>query len=333
MPRGTKIVSAESSGTSAWTRTAKISVILQDGTRKRYFLKCATGQGARPLVEGEYHSASAIDSVVPGLVPKAAGWGEYDNGESKVYFFLEDFHDMDLSAAPEPDHFMCQIADLHRKGTSPNGMFGFPVPTALGKMERTVVWEKSWAKSFTHQLKDVIKYDNETNGPWLEYDAACQQLIDAVIPRLLGALQSDGRDITPALIHGNVWERNIGIDMETGETVLFDAGGTYAHNEMEFGTWRCTWASYFSSPIYLRLYQRHIEPSDPVDEWDDRNRLYSIHPYLNDSAGHPGSFSRQIAYNDMLYLCEKYAPLASLEKYDLEKDVSVTGAYIPFATK
>lgn len=27
----------------------------------------------------------------------------------------------------------------------------------------------------------------------------------------------------------------------------------------------------------------------------------------------------------MLYLCEKYAPLETLEKYDPEKDISVTG--------
>ncbi|KAL8776507.1 MAG: hypothetical protein Q9213_008248 [Squamulea squamosa] len=199
---------------------------------KKLFLK---GQGARPLIEGEFHSATAIDAIVPGLVPKAAGWGQYDNGETRIYLFLGDFHNMDFSAAPEPDHFMSQIADLHRKGFSPNGMFGFPISTVCGKLERTVTWEKSWAKSFTHQLKDVIKYDNETN--------------------------------------------------------------------------------------------------EPVDEWHDRNRLYSIHPYLNDSAGHPGSFSRQLAYNDILYLCEKYAPLDSLEKYDPEKNVSVTGAYVPFTMK
>lgn len=80
--------------------------------------------------------------------------------------------------------------------------------------------------------------------------------------------------------------------METGDTILFDPGSTYAHNEMEFGTWRASWAYYFNSPVYMRLYQRHIEPSEPVEEWDDRNRLYSLHPYLNDSAGHPGSISR-----------------------------------------
>ena len=39
MPQGTKVISAESWGISAWTKTAKIEVSLVDGTSKRYFLK------------------------------------------------------------------------------------------------------------------------------------------------------------------------------------------------------------------------------------------------------------------------------------------------------
>ncbi|KAG8169541.1 hypothetical protein KVR01_000286 [Diaporthe batatas] len=321
MPRGTKVIASESSGISAWTKTAKVSVILPDGSATRYFLKCATGQGAAALAQGEFHSANNINCVVPGLVPKAIGCGEYDNDGTTTYFFLGVFHDMDFSTPPEPDEIISLVSQLHSRGTSPNGMFGYPVPTVSGRMERTVAWTSSWAESFALQLKDVIKYDNDTNGPWIEYDAVCKQLIDAVIPRLLGALQSEGRNIRPALIHGDLWERNIGVDMETGNMVIFDPGCMYAHNEMEFGTWRCTWSYYFNSPTYMRAYQRDVEPSEPVDEWDDRNRLYSIHPYLNDSAGHPGSRSRQIAYNDMLYLIEKYAPLEGLEKCDPQKDI------------
>ncbi|KAL8713146.1 MAG: hypothetical protein Q9220_002667 [cf. Caloplaca sp. 1 TL-2023] len=198
---------------------------------------CITGSSARALVEGEYHSASTIGAVVPGLVPKAIGWGRYGIGESEVHFFLGDFHDMDLSTRPDPQTLMSRIAELHQKGTSPKGMFGFPVPVVLGNFQRTVNWETSWAKCFTHQLEDVIRYDN-----------------------------SEGRDIKPTLIHGDLWENNVGIDKETGESVLFDPGSTYAHNEMEFGTWRCTWARYFNSPIYMQLCQRQIKPSEPVDE-------------------------------------------------------------------
>lgn len=236
----------------------------------------------------------AIDEVVPHFTPKPGGWGKYHNGESEVFFLLTDFYDMDFTIAPDPEEFIAKIARLHSKGKSPTGKFGFPVSTVCGIMERTVTWEDSWAESFSHQLKDVIKYDNETNGFWPEFDAACNQLIGVVIPRLLGALQSDGREISPTLIHGDLWERNVGIDMETGDIITFDAGSTYAHNEMEFGTWRCSWAFYFNSPIYMRLYQRYFEPSEPAEEFDDRNRLYSLHPYLNDSAGHPGSASRQM---------------------------------------
>lgn len=36
------------------------------------------------------------------------------------------------------------------------------------------------------------------------------------------------------------------------------------------------------------------------------------------------------AYDDMLYLCEKYGPLERLEKCNPEKDISVTGDYVPF---
>ncbi|KAL9078766.1 MAG: hypothetical protein Q9157_002318 [Trypethelium eluteriae] len=187
MPSGTRVILAESCDVSAWTKTAKISVVLPDGSPKRYFLKCAIGRTAQSLAEGEYESASAINAIIPGFVPQAAGWGQYHIGESQVYFFLGDYHDMDLSAAPEPASFTTQVAELHSKGKSPNGLFGFPVPTVCGIFERTVTWERSWAKCFANQLWDVIKYDNETNGPWPEYDAACRQLIDAVISRLLGA--------------------------------------------------------------------------------------------------------------------------------------------------
>lgn len=257
-------------------------------------MQCASGQGARALAEGEFHSASAINKFVSEFVPVPRAWGQYDEEGETTYFFLGDFHDLNFTAPPDAENLMMKVIQLHQKGTSPNGMFGFPVPTVLGKMERTVAWEKSWAKAFSLQLEDVIHYDNEMNDPWPEYDAACKQLVDAVIPRLLGALQSEGREITPTLIHGDLWEKNVGIDTENDRIVAFDPGCTYSHNELEFGTWRCSWACHFRSPAYMRIYWNKIRPSKPAEEWDDRNRLYSMHAYLNDSAGHRDSNSRKM---------------------------------------
>ncbi|KAK8038030.1 hypothetical protein PG994_014797 [Apiospora phragmitis] len=73
LPEGTRVVSAESCGISAWTKTAKVSAILRDGNPKRYFLKCIVGKGARAVVNGEFQSANDIDAAYPGLVPKAIG--------------------------------------------------------------------------------------------------------------------------------------------------------------------------------------------------------------------------------------------------------------------
>ncbi|KAK5716589.1 hypothetical protein LTR15_009480 [Elasticomyces elasticus] len=164
-----------------------------------------------------------MTAAAPGLVPEAVGWGTYHAEGLEHFFYLGNYHDLDLAAAPEPGTFAARVAQFHSNRTSPNGRFGFAVPTTIGIMERTVAWESSWAKSFARQLQDVIGFDDDTNGPWPEFRVAVNHLIEAVIPRLL-----------------DLWEHNVEIDMESGEIIIFDPGCTYAHNEMEFGTWRCS---------------------------------------------------------------------------------------------
>ncbi|KAK4695691.1 hypothetical protein P7C71_g2110, partial [Lecanoromycetidae sp. Uapishka_2] len=110
------------------------------------------------------------------------------------------------NAAPEPARFTARLAELHRQSTSPNDMFGFEVTTCDGKLPHTVAWEKSWATFFGKLLRGVLKLDTEVNGVWPELEAAAEQVINAVIPRLLGVLQADGRELKPSLIHGDCWE-------------------------------------------------------------------------------------------------------------------------------
>jgi fructosamine-3-kinase len=88
-------------------------------------------------------------------------------------------------------------------------------------------------------------------------------------------------------------EMSSNADTTTRGVVLFDAGSMYAHNEMEFGTWRRPWTTYLRQDLRcLDLYKECVKPSWPVEECDGRNRLYGLHALLNDSAGHPGSGSR-----------------------------------------
>lgn len=260
-------------------------------------VQCASGKLAKIHMWGEHYSAGIITQHVPGFGPKPVGHGEYADDETgrHVYFYLMEYHDMDNQSPPDPAELALQIASLHRKAVSPNGLFGYPLVTGRGTTGRTEHWDASWAAQFTHLLEDLLELDHAVNGPWPAFEDATRQLINGVIPRLLGALQADGRAITPVLCHGDLWEGNVATDLATGQVIIFDPDECmYAHNEIEFGTWRCSWATHFVSPAYITAYQREVPPSEPVDEWDDRNRLYSIKCAVCDSAGHAGSKSREM---------------------------------------
>ena len=49
-----------------------------------------------------------------------------------------------------------------------------------------VAWEKNWAVFFGKLLRGVLEWDREANGTWDELDAAAEQVIRGVVPRLLG---------------------------------------------------------------------------------------------------------------------------------------------------
>jgi protein-ribulosamine 3-kinase len=108
----------------------------------------------------------------------------------------------------------------------------------------------------------VFEIDRKKHPPWLDYEICAQLVLDKCIPRLLGALQSQGRSIKPCLVHGNIWDENTATDMETGEPFVFDGSAFYAHNEYELGNWRSP-RHRLSSKTYIRSYKRHFPASEP----------------------------------------------------------------------
>ncbi|KAK7748374.1 hypothetical protein SLS62_008637 [Diatrype stigma] len=228
LPEGSSVIEAVAWGASAWTRTAKITVRLPDDTIKNYFLKCAIERGAI-MMEGEYQSLRTIYDLMPGFTPQVYGWGKFES--SNVYFLLMDFIEL-KSALPNPAKFCARVVEMHQKSVSPTGQFGFHVPTCHGKNFQRNTWTPSWAACFTEIISWFFNEDVRVNGHWPEYEAAFEKLTTQTIPTLLGALQADGRSIKPCLVHGDLWDENTGVNIETGEPVVFDASALYAHNEM-----------------------------------------------------------------------------------------------------
>ncbi|KAK5741604.1 hypothetical protein LTR17_003809 [Elasticomyces elasticus] len=311
LPQGTKIMSAQRYGTSAWTVTARIRTQLAGGTEKKYFLKCASEDPGRVMMEGELNAMSELYRWAPDLVPKPYAWGKYKAKNPETYFFLQQYIEMS-NCVPDPDQLCEKLARLHRTSVSPNGCFGFHVTTCQGRIPQLVGWETSWTTFFARLLKHVVDLDLELNGRWEYLETLEQHIFSHVIPRLIGNLERDGRAVKPCLIHADLWEGNTGTSIENNTFYIFNSGAYYAHNEMEIGDWRCDYNK-IHNKVYTETYLRHYEPSEPKEEWDDRNRMYSVYYNVFYSCNHmnEGKAVRQVAYDDMYYLIDKYAPFAN----------------------
>lgn len=340
-PEGTKFLSAYRFGTSAWTATARLHIELPNGSQTRLFIKCATEDIGRILMEGEFNAMSELYKTMPSFVPKPHSWGKYRAENPDTYFFLSQYIDMS-DRVPDPNQLCFKLARLHRSSISPTGQFGFHVTTCQGRIPQAVAWESSWTTFFTKLLEHVINLDFETNGYWEELDQLEKRTISHVIPRLIGNLERDGRSVKPTLIHADLWEGNTGTSYETGDIYIFDSGAFYAHNEMEIGDWRCHYNK-IHNKVYTRTYLRHYGPSEPSEEWDDRNRMYCTYYNIIYSVNHraQGKAVRQVyvhtafifhsenkigqhvccrlltkfhrAFDDMYHLIDKYAPFTEGE--------------------
>lgn len=227
-----------------------------------------------------------IYSYMPDFVPKPIAWGKFKQSSPETYFFLMNLVDLSPSMV-EPCEFCRLIAQLHQMSTSPTGKFGFHITTFHGPNPQNTAWESDWCKYFTRLLTQFFDREIAQNGPLAEYEAAFKTLTSEVIPQLLSPLQSEGRVLKPCLIHGDLWEDNAGVNRDAGLPVVFDASAMYAHNEMELGMWRADIIRF--DERYYQQYLRIMPPSEPQEQFDDRNRLYSIKFKLAHCLGWPDS--------------------------------------------
>ncbi|MCJ1466022.1 hypothetical protein MMC07_004641 [Pseudocyphellaria aurata] len=286
-------------------------------------LYCATDGAGKIMMEGEFNAMAELYKSMPSFVPRPRRWGKFCLSWPETYFFLCDFIDMS-NELPDPKRFCSRLAELHCVSESPTGKFGFHVPTCHGRFPQFVEWDGSWTSFFTKLLDDVLRRDVQNNGPWLALEKVSQRALTHVIPRLIGALELNGRSVKPSLIHGDLWEGNIGTEFDTGDIYVFDAGAYYAHNEMEIGMWRCERHKIRSEAYkeaYKEAYLRNSTVSEPADEWDDRNRIYCVKMNMIHSAHHAGDMVRQTAFEDMCYLVDKYAPWSPEELDDETRKV------------
>lgn len=245
------------------------------------------------MMEGEFHSMTALYTTLPEFFPEPYAWGKFSQNQGRpTYFFLCNFIEMS-NDIPDPTELCRKVAELHKRSVSPTGMFGFHTTTCQGNLpQATNLWDPSWESYFRKMLTNAMNLNTEHNGTWNDLEEVVEKVKTIVLPKLLGPLESEGRSIKPSLIHGDLWDGNVGIAYETGEIYAFDAGAYYAHNEMEVGMWRGEVNKVLRDKVYLKEYLSNIGVSEPVHQFDDRSRLYNAYMSLHASACHKGGFFR-----------------------------------------
>jgi protein-ribulosamine 3-kinase len=266
-------------------------------------LKCATDELGKAMMEAEFCSMTELYHSMPSNVPKPIAWGQFQNTSPETYYLLLEYIDLCMDLV-DPVEFCEQIATLHKTSKSPTGKFGFQVDTFQGPSRQITEWNSDWCDYFTKLIDGYFSTDIELNGPNEQFEKAYETLKAQVIPKILKPLQADGKSIKPCLLHGDLWEENTGTNLVTGKIMIFDASAHYCHNEFELGMWRREVIRF--GKVYFRQYLRNFPPSEPVEQWDDRNRLYSLKYNLSQSIAWPASVEATREMYEYVLCCLKF---------------------------
>lgn len=258
------------------------------------------------MVEGEFNSMTMLHKFAPEMVPKPIGFGTYESNDD-IHFFLCEFIDL-YDELPDIVDFCKGLADMHLRSmdNSPNGKFGFPVTTCNGTAKAYTEWQSSWEEYFIQTLKQTVNLEEVAQGESTEIREMLPTLYEKVCPRLLRPLETDGHTLRPCLVHGDMWDGNVGTDTKTGQFYIFDAAARWAHNEYELHLWRP--ARFKFGKPFVKEYFNHFPISPPEDDWEDRNLLYSLIADLQESTLFTQTKKfRTLAIQNMRELVEKHA--------------------------
>ncbi|KAI9711055.1 MAG: hypothetical protein M1828_001982 [Chrysothrix sp. TS-e1954] len=280
--------------------TAKITTKLEDGSKKDYFMKTATGSEAEIMFKGEHASLNALHDAVPDLCPASIGQGKLADSPGKS-FLVTDFLDLSsrrtggASAAPS---LAAKMAKLHTTPAPvPTGfkkpMFGFPETTCCGDTPQPNDYRESWADFYAeNRLRFILNQCIRMHGKEKDLTSLVETTIGKVVPRLIGDDHlNGGKGVTPVVVHGDLWSGNASRGTIGGrgdpQDVVYDPSAAYAHNEYDLGIMKMFGG--FGSGFFSE-YHKLCPKTEPQNEYDDRIALYELYHHLNHYALFGGGY-------------------------------------------
>lgn len=169
---------------------------------------------------------------IPDFAPRPIAFGTYEANPQK-HFFLAAFVELDDEVVPSPDAYMAAVVALHRCSMAdPVKNFGFDVSTRFGDLAQNNAWEDSWEKFWTRTMREILDREEAACGQHDEELAGLKlQFLEKVLPRYLRPLESNGRSITPCLVHADLWPGNCKYRLGEERVSIYDACAFWGHNE------------------------------------------------------------------------------------------------------
>jgi len=234
-----------------------------------YFVKTTSSADVVTRFKGEVESLRVLEAAAPGFVPKPLGIFSHEG----TTVMISEYFDLSHLPPKLEGSLARRLASMHDPenlaSKSPNGMYGFDVPTHCGETEQDNTWEEDWMV-FYRDRRIMSLLDRIGD---FEIKKLGKTLCELVIPFLLTNFHPAP---VPVIIHGDLWSGNISANRQTGQPVLFDPSSYYGHNEVELGIMNMFGGR---SGAFFEEYYRHRPKSEPHHA--ERIRLYELYHHLN----------------------------------------------------
>lgn len=237
---------------------------LLETTTKKYFLKVNDRSVALKMFHAEQQGLQAIEATRTIAVPHVHLTDTFD-GKA---FLLMDFVESKRPDASDFQRLGTQLAQLH---LCPQQSFGFPDDNFIGRLPQNNREHGNWPAFYWHQ-RIVPQLQLALDAHLLHHNE-----MPAVEKAIRLFTEIFGGEISPSLLHGDLWGGNYLIAMD-GTPYLIDPAVYYGHSMVDIAMSRLFGG--FGSDFYTAYHDLIPQPGN-YEEQIDLYQLYYLLVHLN----------------------------------------------------
>ncbi|BAZ06728.1 fructosamine kinase family protein [Calothrix sp. NIES-3974] len=245
------------------------SYTISDGDNT-YFVKVNQASQVA-MFEAEYLGLQEIFATKTIRVPQPIAWGI---SGTQSYLILE-YLGMGGGDNNSWQKMGWNLAAMHR--VTSNQGFGWQRDNTIGSTPQINTWNPSWIEFYTQQrLAYQFKLAHKRGARFPLADKLLASIADIL----------SGHEVTPSLVHGDLWGGNAGFSAE-GEPVIFDPATYYGDREVDIAM-----TELFGG--FPRVFYQAYQEAYPLEAGYERRKiLYNLYHILNHFNLFGGSYASQ----------------------------------------